>query len=56
VFFAGWFGGIYAGTRALFRRTARKRAEGMQQLFDALVAEIEGRLAEEEAKSAGGPT
>ncbi len=46
VFFLGWLGGIYAGTRALFRRTARKRAEAMQQLFDALVAAIGARLAE----------
>lgn len=46
VFILGWLGGIYAGTRALFRRTARRRAEGMQQLFDALVPEIEARIAD----------
>jgi len=44
VFLLGWLGGIYAGTRLLFKRTARRRAEALQQLFDALVEEI-GRLA-----------
>jgi hypothetical protein len=46
VFFLGWLGGVYAGTRALFRRSARRRAEAMQKLFDALAAEIDRRLAE----------
>lgn len=40
----GWFGGIYGGTRALFKRAARKRAEALQQVFDALVAEIDKTL------------
>ena len=35
-----WFGGIYAGTRALFKRSARKRAENLQRVFDAVAAEI----------------
>lgn len=40
----GWFGGIYAGTRALFKRSARKRAELLQRVFDAAAADIENRL------------
>jgi hypothetical protein len=50
LFFLGWFSGIYAGTRALFRHTARRRAERLQQLFEALVAEIDRRLAEPPAE------
>ena len=45
MFVLGWLGGIYAGTRAMFRRAARRRAEAMQQLFDALVRELETRFA-----------
>ena len=41
VFILGWFGAVYAGTRKLFRRAARQRATFVQQLYDALVAEIE---------------
>src|SRR5690606_18790637 len=37
----GWLAGAYAGSRALFKRGARKRAERMQAVFDAVVAEIE---------------
>ena len=44
VFFAGWFGAIYAGCRALYRRSARKRAERLQTLFDRLEREIAARL------------
>lgn len=46
VFILGWLGGIYAGSRAIFRRMARRRAEALQQLFDALVLEIEARIAD----------
>ena len=40
VFFIGWFGGVYWGTRALYKRIARKRAEQLQQLFDAVCEEV----------------
>jgi hypothetical protein len=42
--FAGWFGGVYAGARALFKRGARKRAERVQAVFDALADEIQRTL------------
>lgn len=45
VFILGWLGGIYAGTRAIFKRVARRRAEALQQLFEAMVREIETKLA-----------
>ncbi len=41
----GWFGGIFAGTRAIFKSRARKRAETLQRLFDGVAAEIERTLA-----------
>jgi len=44
LFFAGWFGLVYAGTRKLFKRAARRRAEALQRLFDAIGAEIESEL------------
>jgi hypothetical protein len=40
VFIIGWLGGVYSGTRWLFRRQARKRAVRLQQLFDALVEDV----------------
>ncbi len=45
VFFGAWFGGIYAGTRALFKFGARRRAEQLQQLFDAVCDELERGIA-----------
>lgn len=44
VILAGWLGGIYAGTRALFKRAARKRAERVQVVFDAVAASIQRAL------------
>jgi hypothetical protein len=44
VFVLGWLGGVFAGTRAIFKRAARRRAERVQQLFDAVAAEIEAVL------------
>lgn len=41
LFFVGWLGGVYGGTRLLFKRMARKRAALVRQLFDALSEEIE---------------
>jgi len=41
LFLLTWFGGIYLGTRTIFKRVARQRAELIQQLFDRLVAAIE---------------
>ena len=41
----GWLGGVFLGSRSLYRRAARKRAEQMQQVFDALSAEITAVLA-----------
>ena len=40
VFFIGWFGGVFLGTRALYKRIARKRAAQLQQLFDAVCEEV----------------
>jgi hypothetical protein len=40
VFFLGWFGSVYAGTRMLFKRIARRRAEQLQQVFEAVCEEI----------------
>jgi hypothetical protein len=48
VFVLGWLGSVFAGTRMLFRRAARRRAEALQRLFDAVAAEIE-RIARLEA-------
>jgi len=40
VFFLAWFGGIYWGTRAIFKRAARGRARRLQRLFDAVCEEV----------------
>lgn len=44
VFLLGWLGGVFLGTRALYLRLARRRAEELQQVFDALVGDIERAL------------
>lgn len=44
VFILGWLGGVFLGTREIFKRAARRRAVALQQLFDALVEDIEARL------------
>jgi hypothetical protein len=44
VFLAGWLGGVIGGARALFKHVARRRAIAVQQLFDALVADIDAVL------------
>jgi hypothetical protein len=44
VFIVGWLGGVFLCTRAIFRRMAHRRAIALQQLFDALVADIERAL------------
>jgi len=45
VFLLGWFGGVFLGARALYKRAARRRAVALQQLFDAIVGDIEHALA-----------
>jgi hypothetical protein len=40
-----WIGGTMLGCRALFKRSARKRAVQMQRLFDALCDEITSAIA-----------
>lgn len=40
VFLVGWLGGVFVGTRAIYRRAARRRAVALQQLFDALEADV----------------
>ncbi|MBA3396191.1 MAG: hypothetical protein H0T89_26410 [Deltaproteobacteria bacterium] len=35
-----WLGGTFTGARALFQRAARKRAESLRRVFDAVAAEI----------------
>jgi hypothetical protein len=44
VFFVGWFGGVFLGARAIFKRVARRRAVLVQRLFDALKADIASAL------------
>ena len=44
VWFAAWFGGFYALSRRLFKRSAKKRAEALQQLYDIVEREIEQAL------------
>jgi hypothetical protein len=44
VFVLGWLGSVCYGTRALYLRLARRRAEELQQVFDALAGDIEGAL------------
>ena len=39
----GWLGGVFAGTRTIFRR-AHRRAEALADLFQILVTEIESSL------------
>ncbi|MGE0869114.1 MAG: hypothetical protein AB7P03_11135 [Kofleriaceae bacterium] len=41
VFLVSWFGAAFWASRALFRRTARRRAGELQKLFDALVIDVE---------------
>jgi hypothetical protein len=44
VFILGWLGGVFLGAREIYKRAARRRAVALQQLFDALVADIERAL------------
>lgn len=39
-----WLGATYWGCRAMYRRVARKRARLLEQVFDALVRDIEAAL------------
>ncbi|MBA2541146.1 MAG: hypothetical protein H0V17_16010 [Deltaproteobacteria bacterium] len=45
VFMAAWLGGTWWGSRAVFKRVARRRATQLQAIFDALVVEIEDAIA-----------
>ena len=40
----GFLATTFTGARALFKRGARKRAEALQTIFDALATEISSRL------------
>lgn len=40
----GWLGGVFLGTRALFKRAARRRADALERLFEALVTQISARI------------
>lgn len=44
VFILGWLGGVFFGSRAIYLRAAKNRAIALQQLFDALVGDIERGL------------
>jgi hypothetical protein len=44
VFIAGWLGGVYFLVRRLYKRSARRRAETVQRLYDALVDDITAKL------------
>lgn len=39
-----WLGGVFVGTRALFKRAARRRGEALERLFAALVTEISAKI------------
>lgn len=39
-----WLGGVFLGTRAIFKRAARRRALALDQLFSALMTEISEKL------------
>lgn len=41
---ATWLGGVFLGTRAIFKRAARRRAEGLEKLFTALTVEISAKI------------
>lgn len=45
VFVLGWLGGMYALSRAVYRRSARRRAETVQRLFDAVERAISAAIA-----------
>lgn len=45
-----WLGASFLGCRALFKRSARKRATQMQRIFDTLVEEIERAVRDAAAK------
>jgi len=47
VFILGWLGGVFLGAREIYLRAARRRAVALQQLFDALVDDIERALVRE---------
>jgi hypothetical protein len=44
VFILGWLGGVFLGSREIYKRAARRRAVQLQQLFDVLVTDIESAL------------
>src|SRR5215470_4920966 len=44
VFILGWLGGAFLGAREIYKRAARRRAVALQQLFDALVSDIEAAI------------
>jgi hypothetical protein len=50
VFIVGWLGGVFLGTRAIFKHVANKRAVALQQLYEALVVDIEAAVARAPAK------
>lgn len=39
-----WLGAVFLGTRAIFKRAARRRAESLERLFTALVTEISAKI------------
>lgn len=45
-----WLGGIFVGSRAIYTRAARRRAEKLQKLFAAVSTEIENRIAAAQKK------
>ena len=40
----GWLGTVFLGTRAIFKRAARARAERLQQVFDAIARDVAAKL------------
>jgi hypothetical protein len=46
LFVGAWLGSIYAGVRMIFKFAARRRAQSLQQVFEAMVEEIGARCRE----------
>ena len=44
VFVLGWLGSVFFSVRAMFKRSAKKRAVQMQTLFDAICLAVEAKL------------
>lgn len=53
IFVFGWLGGVFGTTRVIYRRLAASRAKQLQEIFGALVLEIEPYLERREDEEHG---